>query len=153
MCVRVNRADRAAGAAQDRAAGARFAGCTERDGNRLTDGRFWLVDQAAVIKVVVASFRLALGISSGNVLAGVRPFMPQALVRPLGVVTHRVGIEHRLHLLDRLEPGLAAVDPEVLAEQGAVQPLDGAVRLWLPGSADHLRSGGDGRRLRRKAEP
>ena len=52
-----------------------------------------------------------------------------SLVRPPGVVADHVGIEHGLHLLDGLEPGLAAFDPEVLVEKGAVQTLDDAVGL------------------------
>ena len=53
-----------------------------------------------------------------------------ALVWPLGIVANQVGIEHGLHLLDRLEPGLAPLHAEVLVQQCAVQPLDDAVGLW-----------------------
>ena len=52
-----------------------------------------------------------------------------ALVRPPGVTSDEVVVEHGLHLLDGLEPGLVALDAEVLAEQRAVQPFDNAVGL------------------------
>jgi len=50
-------------------------------------------------------------------------------VGALVVVGDEVGVEGGLHLLDGLEPGAAALDAEVLVEQGAVQPLDDAVGL------------------------
>lgn len=40
-----------------------------------------------------------------------RPFMPPV-------------IEHRLHLVQRLEPGPSAFEPEMLVEERAVQALD-----------------------------
>ena len=45
------------------------------------------------------------------------------------IVAVEIGVENRLHLLDRLEPGAASFDPEVLVQQGAVQSLDDAVGL------------------------
>jgi len=45
------------------------------------------------------------------------------------VVADHVDIEHGLHLLDRLEPGLTSLHAEVLIQQSAVQPLDNAVGL------------------------
>lgn len=91
--------------------------------------RLGLNDQAAVFSSVLSSFLLFLGMPSGNALAGVLPFMPRPWCGPPGVVADHVGIEHGLHLLDGLEPGLAAFDPEVLVEQSAVQALDDAVGL------------------------
>src|SRR5262249_3630177 len=60
---------------------------------------------------------------------------------PLGgatlIVAQKMGVENRLHLLDGFEPGAASLDPEVLVEQRAVQPLDDTVRLRAldPGGA------------------
>ena len=50
-------------------------------------------------------------------------------MRPLGVVADQVGVQHPLHLLDGFEPGLAALDAEVLVEQRSVQTFDDAVGL------------------------
>lgn len=50
-------------------------------------------------------------------------------MRPLVIVALEVAVEHDLHLLDGVELGVAALDPEVLVEQRAAQPLDDAVRL------------------------
>lgn len=52
-----------------------------------------------------------------------------ALVRPLGIIGLQVAVERDLHLVDGLEPGAPAFDPEVLVEQGSVQPFDDAVGL------------------------
>ena len=45
------------------------------------------------------------------------------------IVAVEIGVENRLHLLDRLEPGAASFDSEMLVQQGAVQSLDDAVGL------------------------
>ena len=50
-------------------------------------------------------------------------------MRTVLVVSLQVCVERRLHFLDRLEPGAAAFDAEVLVEQGTVQALDDAVGL------------------------
>ena len=52
-----------------------------------------------------------------------------ALMRSSLIVALHVDVENGLHLLDRFEPGAPAFDTEVLVEQGAMQPLDYAVRL------------------------
>jgi hypothetical protein len=52
-----------------------------------------------------------------------------ALVRPAMIVAVEAEVENRLHLLDGLEPGAPALDPEVLVEQGAMQALDDAVAV------------------------
>ncbi len=44
-------------------------------------------------------------------------------MRALGAVGDEVGVEGGLHLLDGLERGAAAFDPEVLVEQRAVEAL------------------------------
>ena len=41
----------------------------------------------------------------------------------------KILVENRLHLLDGLEPGLAAFDTETLVEQSTMQTLDNAVGL------------------------
>ena len=58
---------------------------------------------------------------------------PAAAVWPLVVVGLQVSIQVLLHLRNRLVPGRPALDPEVLFEERAVEPLDEAVGL---GSAD-----------------
>ena len=65
------------------------------------------------------------------------PVHAAALMRSSLIVALDVGVENRLHLLDRLEPGAPALDSEVLVEQRAMQALDDAVRLWSldPGGA------------------
>lgn len=50
-------------------------------------------------------------------------------MRPALIVADQVVVENGLHLVDGFEPGAATLDPEVLVEQGAVQPLDDAVGL------------------------
>lgn len=40
-----------------------------------------------------------------------------------------VVVEHALHLVDGFEPGASALGPEVLVDQGTVQPLDDAIGL------------------------
>ena len=50
-------------------------------------------------------------------------------MRPPLIVADQVVVENGLHLVDGLEPSAAALDPEVLVEQRAVQPLDDAVGL------------------------
>ena len=52
-----------------------------------------------------------------------------ALVGPSGIVFDEIGVERHLHLVDGLEPSLAALDAEVLVQQGPVQALDDAVGL------------------------
>ena len=51
--------------------------------------------------------------------------MARPLMWPFGVVVDKVGIKVGLHLLDGLVPLLAALDPEVLVEQGLRPPLRG----------------------------
>jgi len=50
-------------------------------------------------------------------------------MRSLGIVLDEVKVEHGLHLVDGLEPGAAALDPEMLVEARAVQAFDDAVGL------------------------
>ena len=57
-------------------------------------------------------------------------------VAALVIVSLQVPVEHRLHFLDGVKLGAPALDPEVPAQQRAVQPLDDPVRLLglhLPG--------------------
>lgn len=69
------------------------------------------------------------GQAFGEGLGGGAATHAAALVRPAMMVAVEIGVENRLHLLDGLEPGAPAFDPEVLVEQGTVQALDDAVRL------------------------
>ena len=48
---------------------------------------------------------------------------------PPGVVGLKIRIQILLHLLDGLVPGRAALDPKMLLEKGAVEPLDEAIGL------------------------
>lgn len=50
-------------------------------------------------------------------------------MRTFGVVGEKERVEVLLHLFDRFIEGLATLDPEVLIEQHAMQPLDRAVGL------------------------
>ena len=50
-------------------------------------------------------------------------------MRSFGIVFDEVLIKNDLHLLEGLEPGAAALDPEMLVEQGAVPALDDAIGL------------------------
>jgi hypothetical protein len=52
-----------------------------------------------------------------------------SLMRTAGVADDEVIVQHALHFLNGLEPGSAALHPEVLVEQGAVEALDDAVGL------------------------
>jgi hypothetical protein len=52
-----------------------------------------------------------------------------ALLGPSSIEFDEIGVERRLHLLDGLEPDLAALDAEVLVQQGPVQSLDDPVGL------------------------
>jgi hypothetical protein len=47
-----------------------------------------------------------------------------ALMRSFGIVFDEVSIEDDLHLLEGREPGAAALDAEMLVEEGAVQALE-----------------------------
>ena len=47
-------------------------------------------------------------------------------MRALRIVLDEVLIKRRLHFLERLEQGLAALDPEVLVQQRAMQHTDDA---------------------------
>ena len=60
-------------------------------------------------------------------LGGCSPVHVTALMRAPGIVVDHEVIENRLHLFDRLKPRSAPFDPEVLVEQGSVQPLDDTV--------------------------
>lgn len=57
------------------------------------------------------------------------PIHVATLMGPFMVVVVQVGIEILLHLLDRLVPGFASFDSEVLVQQGSVQTLNKAVVL------------------------
>ena len=48
-------------------------------------------------------------------------------MRSLGIVVDEILVEHGLHLLEGLKPGAAALDAEMLVEQGAVSALDDAI--------------------------
>ena len=48
---------------------------------------------------------------------------------PFGIVDDEIGVENHLHFLNSFEPGFAALDAEVLIQQGAMESLDDAVRL------------------------
>src|SRR5690606_8593419 len=50
-------------------------------------------------------------------------------MRPFGVVAFKVSIEVNLHFVEALIPFLAALDAEVLVQQGLVQPFDEPVGL------------------------
>ena len=50
-------------------------------------------------------------------------------MRPALIVALHVAVENHLHILDGFEPGAAALDAEVLVEQGAVQAFNDAVGL------------------------
>ena len=70
-----------------------------------------------------------MGQAFGEGLGGGAAGHAAALMRPSVIVAVEVGVENRLHLLDGLEPGAPAFDPEVLVEQGTMQALDDAVAL------------------------
>lgn len=50
-----------------------------------------------------------------------------ALVRSAGIVADEIVVEHPLHLVDGLEPGLATLDAEVFVEQGSMEAFGDAV--------------------------
>jgi hypothetical protein len=59
-------------------------------------------------------------------LGGCSALHAAALMRPFSIVLDNILVEQGLHLVDGLEPGLAALDPKVLVELGSVR--DDAVR-------------------------
>ena len=68
-----------------------------------------------------------------------------ALAPPCGVVAHRLGIKHRLHRLDGLEP-----DPASLAPEGAlrrvrcsrsIMPFACGLQAFIPGNTPHNETG------------
>jgi len=62
-------------------------------------------------------------------LSGCLSVHAAALAPPYGGVAHQVGTKHRLHRPDDLETGPSSLAPESRVAQGAMRPLDRAVRL------------------------
>lgn len=55
--------------------------------------------------------------------------MPRPSGGPSAIINDEILVEHGLHFLERIEPGAAAFDAEMLVKQRAVQTFDDAVGL------------------------